>query len=83
MPFEVGARVRTRERRSSGHTRLPGYLADRQGRVVAVLGDYRFADEGAEQGSRASKQPLYTVEFSEGAHTIHADLFEAYLESDA
>lgn len=79
MPFEAGARVRTRQARSERHTRLPRYLAGRDGRVIAVLGDFRFADEGAERGAQASKQTLYTVEF-DGPHTVHADLFESYLE---
>ena len=82
MQFETGARVRTREPRSEGHTRLPHYLARRRGHVIAVLGEFRFADEGAQRGAVAHKQPLYTVEFTDGSHTIHADLFEAYLERD-
>ena len=44
--FEAGARVRTRAKRF-GHTRLPGYLQQRSGRVVHVLGAFRFADEAA------------------------------------
>lgn len=83
MRFETGARVRTCEPRTGGHTRLPQYLSRRRGRVVAVLGEFRFADEGAQRGFQARKEPLYTVEFSEGSHAIHADLFEAYLEPDA
>jgi hypothetical protein len=47
-----------------------------------VLGEFRFADESAQQGAGARKEPLYTVEFSDGPHTIHADLFESYLEAD-
>lgn len=78
--FEVGARVRTREQRSGGHTRLPHYLEHRTGCVVGVLGEFRFADEAAERGMAASKQTLYTVEFEYGAHRVRADLFESYLE---
>lgn len=82
MPFEVGARVRTREPRSEGHTRLPRYLARRSGRVVRALGAFRFADEGAALGPRACEQMLYTVEFDTGPHTVCADLFESYLEPE-
>lgn len=82
MPFEAGARVRTREQRATGHTRLPRYLARRSGRVVAVLGEFRFADEAAVRGQQATAQMLYTVEFAQNGHTVRADLFESYLESE-
>lgn len=81
--FEIGALVRTREQRKDGHTRLPGYLQHRRGRVVHVLGAYRFADEAAEHGARARTQMLYTVEFEHDGHAVRADLFESYLERDA
>ena len=80
--FEPGARVRTREQRTGGHTRLPRYLAHRQGRIVRVLGAFRFADEAAQHGAGASKQLLYTVQFEANGHCVCADLFESYLESD-
>lgn len=80
MPFEIGTRVRTREQRPHGHTRLPRYLASRSGRIVSVIGDFRFADAAAERGTDAPAQTLYTVEFDAGHHLIHADLFESYLE---
>ncbi len=81
--FEVGARVRTREQRPTGHTRLPRYLQQRIGRVVRVLGAVRFADDAAVQGARAPEQMLYTVEFEANGHRVCADLFESYLERDA
>lgn len=80
--FDVGARVRTREKRPQGHTRLPGYLQRRSGCVVRVLGRFRFADEAASTGAGAAQQMLYTVEFDEDGHRVCADLFEAYLEAD-
>ncbi len=83
MTFENGARVRTREQRRDGHTRLPAYLAGNSGRIVAVLGVFRFADEGAMRGAKARTEVLYTVEFDRGEHLVHADLFESYLEADA
>ena len=80
--FEIGARVRTREQRTAGHTRLPRYLQRRTGRVVRMLGNFRFADEAAECGTAASEQTLYTVEFEQDGHRVHADLFESYLERE-
>lgn len=80
--FEIGARVRTREKRLSGHTRLPQYLALRSGRVVCVLGRFRFADDAAAAGTSAPEQMLYTVEFEQDGHRVCADLFESYLEID-
>jgi hypothetical protein len=81
--FEPGTGVRTREQRPSGHTRLPRYLQQRSGRVVCILGRFRYADEGAVLGANAPEQMLYTVEFQANGHLIHADLFESYLEIDA
>jgi Nitrile hydratase beta subunit len=81
--FEVGQRVRTRQKRAAGHTRLPAYLQERGGRIVRVLGSYRFADEAAERGTDATPQMLYTVEFDTDGHRVCADLFESYLEDDA
>jgi nitrile hydratase subunit beta len=81
--FDVGARVRTREKHREGHTRLPKYLERRIGRVIRVLGRFRFADDAAAAGSSAPEQMLYTVEFEQNSHRICADLFESYLEIDA
>lgn len=83
MPFEPGARVRTIRQRPDGHTRLPRYAQQRSGRILCVLGTFRFADEAAAAGMRAPDQMLYTVEFPEDGHVIHADLFESYLEHDS
>lgn len=80
--FEPGERVRTRAQRPTGHTRLPRYLQERSGRIVCVLGRFRFADDAAVRGAQAAEQTLYTVEFDERGHSIHADLFESYLESE-
>lgn len=82
MGFEPGARVRTRAQNTQGHTRLPHYLAARNGRIVDVLGNFRFADAAAKRGADAPAQMLYTVEFDAGDHVIHADLFESYLERE-
>lgn len=81
--FEVGTRVRTREKRATGHTRLPRYLERRRGEVIRVLGAFRFADDAARYGANAPRQMLYTVQFDGDGHTICADLFESYLENDS
>jgi hypothetical protein len=80
--FEVGERVRTCPKRASGHTRLPGYLQQRSGRVVQILGRFRFADEAAQHGAQAGEQVLYTVQFQADGHRVCADLFESYLERE-
>jgi hypothetical protein len=81
--LEIGTRVRTRAKRSEGHTRLPRYLQQRDGQIVAVLGRFRFADEAAERGIDARDEMLYTVEFGAEEYTVRADLFESYLEPQA
>jgi Nitrile hydratase beta subunit len=80
--FDVGARVRTRGKRAHGHTRLPKYLEHRSGRVIRVLGAFRFADDAARLGVNAPEQMLYTVQFEDDGHSVNADLFESYLERD-
>ena len=80
--FEAGERVRTRRQRADGHTRLPSYLQLRSGRIVHVLGSFRFADEAA-RGANAREEMLYTVEFENNGSLVRADLFESYLEPDS
>ena len=81
--FEVGERVRTRRQRHAGHTRLPNYLQMCSGRIVQILGDFRFADEAAQRGTSAAQETLYTVEFEQNGCRVCADLFESYLERDS
>jgi nitrile hydratase subunit beta len=81
MMFDIGQRVRTRAQNAQGHTRLPKYLECREGRIVARLGEYPFADERARDPSVARSETLYTVEFEQNAHAVRADLFESYLEA--
>ena len=89
--FAVGDRVRTREPRSDGHTRLPAYLARRCGRIEAVHGECALADDRARGVGPAAMQPLYSVVFEGGevwgpgagrGVTIAADLWDAYLEPE-
>ena len=90
MSFEIGAHVRTRAKRPSGHTRLPRYLAGKTGVVVAELGAFPLPDERA-QGVAARSEALLTVSFraedvwgepARPGDTLRADLFESYLEAD-
>ncbi len=89
--FAVGDAVRTTSVRRDGHTRLPGYLANRRGFVERVHGEYPLADERARGGRSPSREALYGVVFAAsevwGADavardTIAADLWESYLEPD-
>lgn len=86
--FDVGARVRTRER-TAGHTRLPGYLASKRGVVVAHLGAFVFPDAYVRDPKLPQASELYTIAFDASDvfgraehRTIHADLFAEYLEAD-
>lgn len=86
--FRAGDTVRARNMHPFGHTRLPRYLRGRQGSIVALHGAHVFPDSRA-QGSGEDPQWLYTVRFTarelwggdrNGADTVHADLWEPYLE---
>lgn len=86
--FAVGDRVRARAHGSDGHTRLPGYVRDRIGRVVLHHGGWVFPDTNA-HGFGEAPQHLYTVAFSgetlwgpdaEPGVVVSLDLFEPYLE---
>ena len=84
--LRIGSRVRTRSR-GAGHTRIPGYLAGKNGVVVAHLGAFVFPDDYVEDPARPHKSDLYTVAFTAETvfgdartGTIHADLFYEYLE---
>lgn len=85
--FAAGDKIRTRNIHPAGHTRLPRYLRGHAGEIIAVHGAHVFPDSNA-AGRGEDPQWLYTVRFSAakvwGAasrHTIHADLWEPYLES--
>jgi hypothetical protein len=87
--FAVGDRVHARGLSGSGHTRLPGYMRDRRGVVVAVRGHFPLADDRAAGAASPRIEPLYTVAFtgrelwgdaSEADISVNADLWESYLE---
>lgn len=85
--FHLGGRVRARNIHPAGHTRLPRYLRGHIGEVVSVHGPHVFPDSNA-AGRGEDPQWLYTVRFTAGEvwgtsspDTIHADLWEPYLEA--
>ena len=87
--FAVGDRVRITNVPAAAHTRLPGYLREREGTVERVFeGDYGyFVHTGDGIGD---PMPIYIVAFAaddlfgeraeDGPSTIYAELFEAYLK---
>jgi nitrile hydratase subunit beta len=86
--FRVGQTVRARNMHPFGHTRLPRYLRGRQGEVVRLHGAHVFPDSHA-HGLGEDPQWLYSVRFAarevwgeerNAADTVHADLWEPYLE---
>jgi nitrile hydratase subunit beta len=86
--FAVGDKVRITNLPAAAHTRLPGYLREREGTVERIFeGDYAyFVHTGDGIGD---PMPIYIVAFSpedvfgeraeSGPLTIYAELFEAYL----
>lgn len=88
MSLAIGDAVVTSGANPSGHNRLPRYLRARRGRVVALRGRFPLADLRA-AGLEPPPEMLYTVAFdarevwrdsAEPNQTIHADLWESYLE---
>ncbi|MCF6320634.1 MAG: nitrile hydratase subunit beta [Rhizobiaceae bacterium] len=86
--FKTGDIVHTLSHGKRGHTRLPGYMRARQGKILSHHGAHSFADEGAKGLEMA--QHLYTVVFSarelwgneaSKIDTVSAELWESYLVS--
>lgn len=86
--FKIGDRVRVGNRRTTGHSRRPGYVAGKPAVVVAHHGSTIFPDAHA-VGRVARPQHLYTVAFQAGdlwgegadpAAEVRVDLYESYLE---
>jgi nitrile hydratase subunit beta len=86
--FQIGNPVRTASWIGSDHTRLPGYVRGRIGRIHSYHGPQIFADASARGDIR--REPLYTVAFAaadlwpEAAgrrDVIYVDLWESYLET--
>ena len=79
--------VRTRHMNPATHTRLPRYLRGHMAQVVAWHGAHVFPDSNA-QGLGEDPRHLYTLRFraaevwgKDTRDTIHADLWEPYLEA--
>ena len=86
--FQVGKTVRTVSLIGSDHTRLPGYVRGRRGRIHSYHGPQMFADASARGDMR--REPLYTVAFAaadlwpEAAgrrDRVYVDVWESYLEA--
>ena len=85
--FVVGDVVQVRGVAAAGHTRCPGYVRNKRGRVVRHAGAMDFPDARA-RDVRAPPQHVYSVAFdardvwSDGEERVllHVDLFESYLE---
>ena len=86
--FTVGDWVRTRSGEVPHHTRLPGYVRGRRGRIERLRGTHVYADSNA-QGLGEQPQWLYTVVFAGGelwgadaseGLTVSVDAWESYLE---
>jgi nitrile hydratase subunit beta len=86
--FDAGQVVRARNMHPFGHTRLPRYLRGRTGEITQVHGAHVFPDSHA-HGLGEDPQWLYSVRFMarevwgedrNAKDTIHADLWEPYLE---
>lgn len=86
--FSSGDRVRARDLRTGGHTRLPGYVRGRAGVVTALRPSALLPDTNAHFEGE-NPQHVYTVEFDstelwgDGAEpaALRIDLFESYLEA--
>ncbi len=85
--FSVGDTVAVVAHAASvGHTRLPDYVAGRNGTVAIINGGWIFPDTHA-HGQGESPCWVYAVAFNAGdlwpetgaAHTVYVDLFEPYL----
>lgn len=86
--FKPGDRVRTRNINPLGHTRLPRYARDKEGRVEAIRGCHVYPDSKA-AGKGDDPQWLYTVAFTgrevwgeqaDPSLSVSIDAFEPYLE---
>jgi nitrile hydratase subunit beta len=85
--YAVGDRVRIPRLNPAGHTRLPRYLRGHAGEIIARHGAHVFPDSNA-AGRGEDPRWLYTVRFTcaevwgtATRDTIHADLWEPYLEA--
>jgi nitrile hydratase beta subunit len=86
--FGTGARVRTVDAHTAGHTRLPRYARRREGTVTQVRPAMVLPDTNAHFIAE-NAQHVYTVAFDSTElwgpeaerFTTHLDLYESYLEA--
>ncbi|MYA86724.1 MAG: nitrile hydratase subunit beta [Acidimicrobiaceae bacterium] len=86
--FSPGDRVRAKDMRTGGHTRMPGYIRGRTGTVRALRPAALLPDTNAHFLGE-NPQHVYTVEFDSTelwgpdaeAAALRIDLFESYLEA--
>ena len=86
--FSPGDRVRAKDMRTGGHTRMPGYIRGRTGTVHALRPAALLPDTNAHFLGE-NPQHVYTVEFNSTelwgpdaeAAALRIDLFESYLEA--
>ena len=86
--FSPGDRVRAKDMRTDGHTRLPGYVRGCTGTVHALRPSALLPDTNAHFAGE-NPQHVYTVEFDSTelwgpdaeAAKLRIDLFESYLEA--
>ena len=86
--FSPGDRVRAKDMRTGGHTRLPAYVRGRSGTVHALRPSALLPDTNAHFAGE-NPQHVYTVEFDSAelwgpgaeAAKLRIDLFESYLEA--
>ena len=85
--FNIGDRVRAKNRHPLTHTREPGYSRGREGIIEAHYGAHVMPDQNA-LGNRIGEH-LYCVRFDAGElwgketsskHLVFIDLWESYLE---
>ena len=85
--FAVGDRIVAQQNASTGHTRLPGYVRGRAGKIHAHHGAHLFPNAGAKGVEEA--EHLYAVAFdarelwpeaSNSKDLVFLDLWESYLE---
>ncbi|MCC6782809.1 MAG: nitrile hydratase subunit beta [Planctomycetes bacterium] len=87
--FEIGEAVRVKLATSPLHTRAPRYVRGRPGTIAAHHGGHVFPDTNA-AGKGEQPTHLYTVRFAArdlwgeqaaARDSVHADLWEPYLEA--
>jgi nitrile hydratase len=85
--FVVGNKIVAQQNASTGHTRLPGYVRGRSGKIHAHHGAHLFPDAVARGIEKA--EHLYTVVFlaqelwpeaNDSKDIIFLDLWESYLD---